>query len=79
MRWRAAAAAVGVVAAIAMAGPAAAQPQCVGEDEVFFLCVDPTGSSHTICVYSGPPPCTPVTIPIPTAWCGGNLTALCRA
>ena len=79
MRLRMAAAVVGAVATIAMAGPAAAQPLCAGEDEIFFVCADPTGSGHTVCIYAGPPPCTPVTIPIPTAWCGGTLTSLCRA
>lgn len=78
MRLRAAAAAVGAVAAIAMAGPAGAQPLCAGEDTLFYVCTDPTGSGHTVCIYAGPPPCTPVTIPIPTVWCGGNLTSLCR-
>ena len=73
MRLRAAAAVVGAVATIAMAGPAAAQPLCAGEDSIFFVCVDPTGSSKTVCIYAGPPPCTPVTIPIPTAWCGGSF------
>ena len=77
MRLRAAAAAVGIVATIAMAGPAAAQPICAGEADVFFVCVDPSGSSRTVCVYAGPPPCIPVTIPIPTAWCGGNMTSIC--
>ena len=79
MRSRVAAAVVGAVAMLVMtAGPAAAQPLCAGEETVFFVCVDPTGSSKTVCIYAGPPPCTPVTIPIPTAWCGGDLTVLCR-
>ncbi len=75
MGLRAAAAVVGAVATIAMAGSAAAQPLCVGE-EAFYVCVDPTGSSRTVCIYAGPPPCTPVTIPIPTAWCEENLEKL---
>ncbi len=79
MRLKIAAAIVGAAATMALAGPAAAQPLCAGDDELFFVCVDPTGSSITRCIYAGPPPCTPVTIPIPTAWCGGDLTALCRA
>ena len=73
MRLRAAAAVVGAVATIAMAGPAAAQPLCAGEASLLYVCVDPTGSSKTVCIYAGPPPCTPVTIPIPTWWCGGVL------
>ena len=73
MRLRMAAAVVGAVATIVTAGPAAAQPLCVGEQTLFFQCVDPTGSSITVCVYAGPPPCRPVTIPIPTTWCGGTL------
>ena len=78
MRSRAAAAVVGVVAMLVMtAGPAAAQPLCVGEDDTAYVCVDPSGSSKTVCIYAGPPPCTPVTIPIPTAWCGGILAVLC--
>ena len=76
MRLRAAAAAVGAVATIAIAGPAAAQPLCAGE-EVAYVCVDPSGSSKTVCIYAGPPPCTPVTIPIPTAWCGGIMQVFC--
>lgn len=77
MRFKAAAVALGAVATIAMAGPAAAEPLCAGEDTVFFLCVDPSGSSATFCIYAGPPPCRPVTVPIPTAWCGGELTGIC--
>lgn len=77
MRLRAAAAAVGVVATIALAGPAAAQPLCVGEQGVFALCVDPTGSGRTVCIYAGPPPCMQVTIPIPTWWCEGSLGPNC--
>ncbi len=73
MRRRAAAAVVGLVAAISLMGPAAAQPLCAGDDELFFVCVDPTGSSITRCIYAGPPPCHPVTVPVPTVWCGGNL------
>lgn len=73
MRFRAAAVAVGAVAAISFGGPAAAQPLCAGEDSIFYVCVNPTGDSHTVCVYAGPPPCHPVTIPIPTWWCGGTF------
>jgi hypothetical protein len=73
MRLRAAAAVVGAVAMLVTAGPATAQPLCVGEDNVAYVCVDPTGSSKTVCIYAGPPPCRPVTIPIPTWWCGGVI------
>ncbi len=73
MRRKAAAAVVGLVAALSMAAPAAAQPLCAGEQSIFYVCVDPTGSSHTLCVYAGPPPCHPVTIPIPTVWCGPHI------
>lgn len=73
MRLKAAAAAVGAVAAIMTAGPASAQPLCAGEHSIFYVCVDPTGDSRTVCIYAGPPPCQPVTVPIPTAWCGGTF------
>lgn len=76
MRFRMAAAVVGAVGMIAMAGPAAAQPLCAGEESA-YVCVDPSGSSKTVCIYAGPPPCTPVTIPIPTLYCGGSLQVFC--
>ena len=76
-KLRAVAAAVGAVTAILTAGPAGAAPLCVGEHSLAVFCVDPEGSSKTVCIYAGPPPCTPVTIPIPTSWCGGILAVFC--
>jgi hypothetical protein len=73
MRLRVLAAGVGAVAAMVWTGPAGASPLCAGEHDIFALCVDPTGSSRTVCIYAGPPPCRPVTVPIPTAWCEGAL------
>lgn len=81
MRSRAAlwVAGLAVGATMAMAPPAAAQPLCAGPS-TFYVCVDPTGGTPiTECIYLGPPPCYPVSVPTPTAWCEENLEKIdCR-
>ena len=61
------------VAAMAVAPPASAQTLCFGPSTA-YVCVDPTGGTPIDqCIYAGPPPCHPVSVPTPDAWCGGNL------
>ncbi|HEX2057282.1 MAG TPA: hypothetical protein VHI71_02840 [Actinomycetota bacterium] len=62
-------------AALAPAAPAHASiPLCAGTQNTIVVCVDPTGGIlYQDCVYAGPPPCTPVSIPGPTIQCGGNI------
>ena len=74
MKRRAALLVTGLAAAatMAMAPPAAAQTLCFGPS-AFFLCVDPTGGgSIDECIYVGPPPCKPVSVPVPRVYCGSN-------
>ena len=71
----------GVLAAASMAvmPSASAQiPLCVGTDNTIVVCVDPTGGTPIEdCIYAGPPPCTPVSIPTPSISCGGRLGPAC--
>ncbi|MDQ4124724.1 MAG: hypothetical protein M3134_03870 [Actinomycetota bacterium] len=57
------------------ASPAQAQTTvCAGTSNTVFVCTNPTGGTViTDCVYLGPPPCMPVTVPGPTLSCGGDL------
>ncbi|HEX2057283.1 MAG TPA: hypothetical protein VHI71_02845 [Actinomycetota bacterium] len=76
MRRRAILFGAGVLAAasLALAPPAAAQTLCAGTQNTAYVCTDPLGGTIiTDCVYLGPPPCTPVTVPGPTLSCGGAL------
>jgi hypothetical protein len=84
------------------ANAASAATVCAGTAETFAACatpnpgalpsVNPTGSSISDCVYAGPPPCVPVSVPVPTTSpgtgfplsvrCGGpivtsNVSRLC--
>jgi hypothetical protein len=65
----------GVVLAASLAAPASAQPLCVGTQETFVQCVDPTGGAPIEdCVYVGKPPCVPVSVPTPHFYCiGGDM------
>ena len=67
------AAVAGIVASIGMAGPAQAQgPICAGTQQTAGLCVWLTDSTvYEDCVYLGPPPCIPVSVPGKTLQCGG--------
>lgn len=81
MRRRAAllVASLAVGATVAIASPAAAQPLCFGPSTA-YVCVDPTGGNPiNECIYAGPPPCHPVSVPTPDAWCGGRLALICPA
>ena len=61
-------------ATVAMAQPAAAQPLCFGPSRT-YVCIDPTGGDPIQeCIFAGPPPCHPVSVPTPVIWCGGNLS-----
>lgn len=64
-----------VAASMVLAGPASAQTTvCAGTAGTVFVCTDPTGGTViSDCVYVGPPPCVPVTVPGPTLACGGAL------
>lgn len=65
----------GLMAVATLAAPAAAQvPVCAGTTSTAYVCIEPTGQTLiTDCVYVGPPPCTPVSVPGPTVTCGGAL------
>jgi hypothetical protein len=64
----------GLLLTAASAVPASAAPVCAGTQNTVVLCVDPTaGTLYSDCVYVGPPPCIPVTVPGPTIQCGGNI------
>ena len=79
MKRRAALLVTGLAAAatMVMVPPAAAQPLCFGPSSA-YLCVDPTGGDPIEeCIYAGPPPCHPVSVPTPKLTCGGILTKLC--
>lgn len=79
MKRRAALLVTGMAAAatMAMAPPAAAQTLCFGPTSM-FICVNPTGGTPIQeCVYAGPPPCHPVSVPTPWWGCGGAL--YCRS
>jgi hypothetical protein len=90
------------VGAAALAAPAhaAINPVCAGTAATVVVCVtyntgalpsvNPTGSSYNDCIYLGTPPCTPVSVPIPTVTpgsgtpvvvsCGGRIGQnLCAA
>lgn len=61
---------------MAVAPSAAAAPLCAGPS-LFYVCVDPTGGDPIEeCIYAGPPPCHPVSVPTPEAWCGENSPKL---
>lgn len=65
---------------ILTAAPAMAQTTvCVGTTSTVYVCSDPTGGTvASDCVYVGPPPCMPVTVPGPTLGCGGALIPTIR-
>lgn len=54
----------GVVATLGFAAPANATTVCVGTQQLAGACVDVTkGTFYEDCVYVGPPPCIPVSVP----------------
>ena len=64
----------GMMLATGMATPAAAAPLCAGTENTVVFCVDPTGGAPIVdCIYVGPPPCIPVSIPTPSFGCGGDI------
>ena len=66
------AAVAGIVASIGMAGPATANPICVGTQQTAGLCFVITDKpTYEDCVYLGPPPCIPVSVPGKDVDCGG--------
>jgi hypothetical protein len=79
VRRRTALAGVGlaIAATMSIAAPAAAQELCFGPSAA-YLCVDPTGGDPIEeCIYAGPPPCHPVSVPTPSMRCGGLLVFFC--
>ena len=64
-----------VAGSLFFAAPASASiPVCVGTAATVVVCVDPTGGTlYEDCIYAGPPPCIPVSVPGPTIQCGGNI------
>lgn len=77
MRRKATLFGAGVMAAgsLFVAAPAqAAVPVCAGTQRTIILCVDPVGRTlYEDCIYTGSPPCTPVSVPGPTIQCGGDI------
>ena len=75
-------AAAALAAAAFSSGGAAHAATCAGTAETFVFCVgvnnaglptvDPDGSSYDDCVYVGAPPCTPISVPIPTVTPGSG-------
>lgn len=56
-----------MAATVALAPAAGAQELCAGTEDLGYVCVDPTGRTLIDdCVYLGPPPCIPVSVPGPT-------------
>lgn len=68
-----------VAASMAVMPSASAQaPVCAGTENTIVVCVDTTGGTPiTDCVYVGPPPCMPVSIPTPSIDCAGRLGPVC--
>ncbi|MDQ3914041.1 MAG: hypothetical protein M3323_01735 [Actinomycetota bacterium] len=67
----------GLLVAATLSSPAAATEVCAGTQEFQYVCVDPTGGTPiTQCVYVGPPPCHPVSVPTPSITCGGDRPLL---
>lgn len=66
---------IAAVAAMLGVSPAAhAAPVCVGTTGTAYVCVDPTGGTlYSDCIFVGPPPCMPVTVPGPSLTCGGQI------
>jgi hypothetical protein len=62
-------------ATLAVTPAASAAPLCVGTQSTFVQCVDPTGGRPIQdCIYVGPPPCIPVSVPTPYVYClGGDI------
>jgi hypothetical protein len=70
----------GLLLAASLAVPAGATEVCAGTQSTQYFCVDPTGGDPIDdCIYVGPPPCIPVSVPTPSVRCGGDLQLLaCR-
>ena len=69
----------GLLLTAGLASPAAAAEVevCAGTQGQQYVCVDPTGGTPiTDCVYLGPPPCIPVSVPTPSIRCGGDRAIL---
>ena len=65
-----------VTAVLSIGSPASAQTLCFGPSTA-YVCVDPTGGTPiNQCIYAGPPPCHPVSVPRPLVWCGGDLSCV---
>lgn len=74
MRRKALTLCAGLLLAASIASPAAAQALCAGTANTAVVCVDPTGGTPIVdCIYVGPPPCVPVSVPTPSVGCGGDL------
>ena len=78
MRRRATMLVTGLATAALMAfAPAASAADgwtCVGTQRLGYVCVDPTGGTlYSDCIFVGPPPCIPVSVPGPIYGCGGPI------
>lgn len=63
---------LGAASAVAFASPAAATTVCAGTQNTAGVCVDVTKSTlYQDCVYVGPPPCIPVSVPGVAVGCWG--------
>lgn len=81
MRRKALTLGASLVLTASLAAPAVAQTVCAGTANTAVVCANPTGGAPIEdCIYVGPPPCTPVSVPTPTVSCGGDLiTRICLA
>lgn len=62
-----------IAASTLVAGPAQAEPVCVGPRRNVYVCVDPFGSSTPPrCIQIGQD-CFYVIVPLPTVECGGDF------
>ena len=61
-------------ATLGVGTPASAAERCAGTQKTVYVCVDPTGGIPIEdCIYLGTEPCTPISVPTPSASCGGDL------
>jgi hypothetical protein len=66
-----------LTAGLASPAGAAETEVCAGTQQLWYVCVDPTGGEPIEdCVYVGPPPCIPVSVPTPSKRCGGAIAII---
>jgi hypothetical protein len=66
-----------VLGALGIAGPAHAE-NCVGTQNIFMICVEPTGGElYRDCIYTGGDTCEEVVVPGPVVTRCGNTQISC--